>query len=530
MTDVPPACAAHDHPPVEKERIMKCVWAGLSLGAGILTAVSAPAAGQTAAQKPNFLIFIADDAGWNDIGAYGNPAVQTPNIDRLAREGMRFDKAWLTCSSCSPSRAGILTGRYPHSTGCGELHLPWPEDAVLMSTPLRGAGYWAASVGKWHPWGDAGRVQYDFVEDSVPSGCELWLDALKNRPKDKPFFLWCAAHDAHRPFMPKTFDPPNSPDKVIVPPYLPDGPETRGELAMYYDEISRMDTGIGKVLAELQREGILDTTFILFLSDNGSPFPRCKTRVYDSGVRTPFIVRYPKLVRPGSHTASLVSSVDIAPTILALAGLPPLPGFQGKSFLPLFSNPSATIRKYAYAEHNWHALAACERAVRSDRFNYIHNWRPDLSAVPPAGAIEKSAVWTVMKKLYDEGKLPPEQSACFAVPQPVEELYDTQTDPFELHNLAGDPEYAPVLEQMRNAMEKWQKDTKDEFDPMKITSDSFSRETGEKLPESPWPHPGAKPEKFKYPVQMKKFERSTTRIFVPEPSSEKRPRDSGCGR
>ncbi|MFA6173370.1 MAG: sulfatase [Kiritimatiellales bacterium] len=481
----------------------------LTLGSGVMTA-AAQAADQTAAQKPNFVIFIADDVAWDDIGAYGNPAVQTPNIDRLAREGMRFDKAWLTCSSCSPSRASILTGRYPHSTGCGELHLPWPEDAVLMSTPLREAGYWAASVGKWHPWGDAGFRQYDLVRDSNPGGCELWLEVLNGRPKDKPFFLWLAAHDAHRPYVPKTFDPPNSPDKVIVPPYLPDCPETRGDLAMYYDEISRLDSCMGKVLAELERQGVLDNTFVLFIADNGRPFPRDKTTVYDSGVKTPFIVRYPKLIKAGSHTGSLVSSVDVAPTVLDVAGLTALPGFQGKSLTPILRDPKAVIRQYAFAEHNWHDFAGCERGVRSDRFNYVRNWRPDLSGIPPADAC-KSTTWAAMTKLHAEGKLPPQQSACFTVPRPVEELYDTEKDPFALHNLAGDPEYAPVLKQMREALDGWQKETRDEFDPQKITPDSFDRQTCKKVLDGA--HPTARP-KMVYPVRAESLKNGTTEMFI----------------
>ncbi len=465
----------------------------------------------TETPRPNILVIIADDVGCEDLGPYGNKEIHTPNLDRLAGEGMRFDKAWLTCSSCSPSRASILTGRYPHSTGCGELHLPWPEDAVLMSTPLRKAGYWTASVGKWHPWGDAGYKQYDLVKDSVPSGSELWVDVLKNRPKDKPFFLWFASHDAHRPFMPNTFDPANPPDKVTVPPYLPDCPETRGDLAMYYDEISRLDTSIGKVLAELQSQGVLDNTFILFLSDNGRPFPRDKTTVYDSGVKTPFIVRYPKMAKSGSHTDSLVSSVDVAPTVLEVAGLAPLQGFQGKSFLPILHNPGATIRDYAFAEHNWHDFAGCERGVRSDRFNYIRNLRPDLPGTPPADAC-KSPTWDVMKKLHASGTLPPQQSTCFEAPRPPEELYDTLKDPFEMHNLAGDSEYAPVLKKMREALDKWRSDTGDEFDPKQITPDGFDRETREKV--SKWPHPTEKPEKFQYPVPSEKFKDGPAKMFI----------------
>lgn len=440
------------------------------------------------APKPNIVVFIADDMAWDDCGAYGHPSIRTPNINRLAREGMRFDQAWLTASSCSPSRASILTGRYPHSTGCGELHLPWPEDAVLMTTPLREAGYWAASVGKWHPWGEAGTRQFDLVDEGGrPSGCGKWLEVLKSRPPEKPFFLWLAATDPHRPYFPNMFDPPHSADDVVVPPYLPDTPEVREDLAWYYDEIARMDSYIGQVLGELEAQGVLNHTFVLFLSDNGRPFPRDKTSVYDSGVKTPFIVRYPPLAQAGSHTASLASAVDIAPTVLELAGLDPLPTFQGKSLVPILRDPAVVVRTYAFAEHNWHDLAGCERAVRSERFNYIRNYRPDLPGTPAADA-GKGPTWRAMQKLHEAGKLPPHQSTCFATPRPGEELYDTHKDPFALNNLAGNPEYEPVLRQMRAALEEWQRETKDIIDPQNITPDGFDRQTFTKLIKAS--HPG----------------------------------------
>jgi len=461
----------------------------LSLGTGaVLAADPAPS------PKPNIVIFIADDMGWDDCGPYGNPTIRTPNIDRLARDGMRFDHAWLTASSCSPSRASILTGRYPHSTGCGELHLPWTKDAVLMTTPLRDAGYWAASVGKWHPWGEEGVRQFDLVEEGGrPGGSEKWLGVLQNRPKDKPFFLWLAAHDPHRPYAPNAFDPPHSPDDVVVPPYLPDTPEVRQDLAMYYDEIARLDSSIGRVLGELEAQGVLDNTFVLFLSDNGRPFPRDKTTVYDSGVRTPFILRYPKIVQPGSHTASLASAVDVAPTVLEVAGLAPLPTFQGKSLVPILRDPKAVVRTHAFAEHNWHDVGGCERGVRSEQFNYIRNWRPDLPGSPPADAA-KGPTWDAMRRLHEAGKLPPHQATCFVTPRPEEELYDTQKDPFSLKNLAGDPAYEPVMQQMRAALDEWQRETKDIIDPQNITPDGFDRNTYEKLIKTS--HPSLKKGKY----------------------------------
>jgi N-sulfoglucosamine sulfohydrolase len=227
-----------------------------------------------AAERPNFVIFIADDLAWEDSGAYGHPTIRTPHIDSMARDGMRFDRAYLTCSSCSPSRCSILTGRYPHSTGGGELHLPLPASQTMVTKPLQEAGYWTAAVGKWH-LGEAVASQVDYRQPSQPETMgETWVTALQDRPRDKPFFLWAAHSDPHRDYEPGAIDPPHDPADVVVPSFLPDAPEVRADLALYYDEISRFDQHIGLVLAELQKQDIAQNTLVLVISDNGRPFPR----------------------------------------------------------------------------------------------------------------------------------------------------------------------------------------------------------------------------------------------------------------
>ena len=442
-----------------------------------LIALSLPAGADPEPERPNIVVFIADDMSWADSGPYGNRSIHTPNLDRLAREGMRFDEAWLTISSCSPSRASILTGRYPHSSGAGHLMKALPEDALLLTTPLRQAGYWAAAYGKFHLPGGAGAKQFDVVD---PGGQgKQWVSALKRRPKDKPFFLWLASRDPHRGYEKGAFDPPHAPEDVTVPPYLPDTPEVREDLALYYDAIARLDSQVGEVLDALEAEDLLDNTLVLFLADNGRPFPRDKTTCYEGGLRTPLLVRYPPLVKGGSVTGSLVSAVDIAPTLLELAGVPAPDTFQGESFVPILRDPSANVRTHAFAEHNWHVFSACERAVISDRFNYIRNWRPDLPATPPPD-IGKSPTWEAMRKLRAAGKLLPEQEACFVAPRPEEELYDTEKDPYALKNLAQDPQYAPVMEEMRTALAAWQRETGDTIDPANIKPDGVDRETFKK--------------------------------------------------
>jgi N-sulfoglucosamine sulfohydrolase len=331
--------------------------------------------------RPNIILIIADDLGCEDSGPYGCKGVRTPNMDRLAHEGMKFTRAFNTCSSCSPSRSCIITGRYPHNTGAERLHMPLPKERITFVEKLKAAGYWTAQAGKWHlgPFVTDRFDSVTFASKGPPtpaddgSGCMKWVATLQARPKDKPFFFWLASIDPHRPYFEGTLAVPHKPQDVWAPPFLPDVAPTRKDLAMYYDEIGRLDIYIGKVLVELERQGVLDDTLIFFITDNGRPFPRCKTSVYDSGIQSPFIVRWPAVVKAGTTCGSLISSVDLAPTILQLAGLPTEPTFQGKSMAALLEHPDRSFRDHIFAEHNWHGYTAYERAVRSLHFKYIRN-------------------------------------------------------------------------------------------------------------------------------------------------------------
>ncbi|NND98120.1 MAG: sulfatase [Pirellulaceae bacterium] len=436
----------------------------------------------SADDRPNFIIFVADDMAWDDCGAYGHPSIRTPNIDALAKAGMRFDRAYLTCSSCSPSRCSILTGRYPHATGAGELHLPLPAKQTMLTQPLKQSGYWTAAVGKWH-LGEAVAHQVDYRKGSPPPKMgDAWVAALKERPTGKPFFLWAAHTDPHRGYKPGAVDPPHQSTDVIVPPSLPDTPRVREDLALYYDEISRFDEHIGMTLAELDRQAIADNTFVLVISDNGRPFPYAKTMVHVPGVRTPFVVRWPAKVTAGSDCDSVVSTVDIAPTILELAGLEPLASFQGKSLSKILSNPKLTTRRYAFAEHNWHDYRAFERGVHSQSYCYVRNWLPDTPGTPPADAVT-SVTFADMKQLREQGKLAAIQEATsFATPRPTEFLYDVSSDPDCLRNLANDKQHHAILDEMRSALADWQAQTDDQFPGAdRLTPDGFDRSTGKRL-------------------------------------------------
>ena len=432
-------------------------------------------------ERPNFVIFVADDMAWDDCGAYGNKSVRTPNIDKLATEGARFDRAYLTTSSCSPSRCSILTGRYPHSTEAGELHLPLPAEQVMLTKPLQESGYWTAAVGKWH-LGEAVAEQVDYRKGSRPAAMgDAWVESLRKRPREKPFFLWAAHSDPHRGYSPGAVDPPHSPDDVVVPSYFPDTPKVRADLALYYDEVSRFDEHIGMVLAELEAQGQTESTFVLVISDNGRPFPHCKTQVNVPGVRTPFIVRWPQGVRAGMTSRQVVSTVDIAPTVLKLAGLKPLTSFQGRSFAPALKGAKILIREYAFAEHNWHDYQAFERAVHSSKHCYIRNWLPKTPATPPADAV-RSPTWLEMNRLRDEGELKPAQLLDFETPRAEEFLFDVESDPDCVNNLASDPSQAETLKRMRAALATWQKQTDDRFPGKEnITPDGFDRVSGKRL-------------------------------------------------
>ena len=302
----------------------------------IFAGFAAPALGQ-ADTRPNIVFIIADDLAWDDLGCTGNPGVRTPNLDRLAKGGMRFTNAYLTISSCSPSRASIITSTYPHQTDAEQLHWPLPADRLTFVELLKASGYWTAAAGKWHlgnavkdrfdevreadvsgfqlPTGEAakaGKIVQKAVGDAR-SGCDQWVPVLKARPTDKPFFLWLAALDPHRDYDEGILEHPHKPGDVRLPPYVADTPGSRRDYALYYDEITRLDRFVGDVMAELKEQNVADNTFVLFISDNGRPFPRDKTTLYDSGIKTPFIVHWPGRVGAGSRCNSLLSSVDIAP-------------------------------------------------------------------------------------------------------------------------------------------------------------------------------------------------------------------------
>ncbi len=453
-----------------------------------------------AQQTPNIVVFIADDLGWEDTSPYGNRVVRTPNLQRLADEGIRFDNFFLTASSCSPSRNSMLSARYPHNTTAMNLHEDMSPSVELFPEVLREAGYHTMLVGKSHGTNDK-QVQAKFdVLEKADWGKpwtmgDRWLAQLRARPKARPFFLWAASIDPHRPYNQGKYEINHNPADVIVPPYYPDIPEVRAELAQYYDEISRFDQHVGMVLDQLEDEGELDNTLILVLSDNGKPFPQCKTRVNVQGLKSPLIVRYPPRVKAGSVSPSLVSAVDLAPTILEIAGSRRMKESAGKSFVPALENPQALIREFAFAEHNWHSFRAFERAAITADYVYIKNELPELSATPP-GDVTRVPSNVAMQAMFRDGKLASEYSDSFISPRQVEELFAIGADVHCMSNIAADADSQTKLTEMRGALAKWQAETGDKFpgaDALK--PDIADRTTGEKVdqPQSKATRSGAAP-------------------------------------
>ena len=442
--------------------------------------IGAAAAWSAPAPRPNFVYIIADDVSADDIGCYGNPGVRTPNIDRLAAAGVQLTNAYLTASSCSPSRSSMITGRYPHNLEtAAELHAPLPEGVALFPKLLREAGYHTAQAGKAHfgtsengggftPVGPA-REAFDVGGSSGRGGGEgdrdhggeaLWVERLRSRPKEKPFFMWFASHDAHRAWNAGSFTGMTRAADVTVPPYLVDSPETRADLALYYDEIKRLDYHVGEVVEELKRQKVFENTVILVLADNGRPFPRSKTQLYDDGIKTPLIVHWPALIKRAAKANGFVSAIDLAPTILEIAGVARAPTMQGVSFLPILRDPNSTVRDYVFAEKNWHNFSAHVRMVRAGSFVYMRNAWPEL---PQPGASDTfyNPSADALKKGHAKGTLTPAQAALFQLPRPREELYDVSTDRHQLTNLAGSAAHQATLGKLRALLDRWTAETGD---------------------------------------------------------------------
>lgn len=435
------------------------------------------AAGEAAGGRPNILVFLGDDIDWKDYGCYGNDAIRTPHIDALAADGLRFTHAFLTIAQCSPSRISVLTGLYPHATGAEDLHMRLPADKTLVPTYLKQKGYFTGHMLKTH-YGPNGNRQFDWYSKQVKEFGDFLDEA-----KERPFFMWVGFHDAHRPYKKGAFDPPHDPAKVKVPPYLADTPETRADLALYYDEISRMDGDIGAMVAELKKRGLYENTLIVFFGDNGMPFPRAKGTCYDSGVGTPLVMTWPRKIEKGVTFEEQVSVIDLAPTWLDIAGVEPPPHMQGGSMKKLLLAPGkARGREFVFFERNWHNCDEHIRGVRTKKWKLIRNAyldKPHGTAADLGG----SPSFKSLLEWKEAGKLTRAQAMLFDVPRRRYELYDLENDPWETNNLAG-AESKQIQEERARliaALDEWIKATNDFPPTRRRRGDNTDRFTGEKF-------------------------------------------------
>lgn len=456
---------------------------------GQLDAQTSTRAAALLACRPNLILIIADDVSATDLGCYGNPDTRTPNLDRLAARGQRWTRAYLTATVCSPTRCSIITGRYPHNTGAAELHTPLPKGQPLFPRQLRNAGYWCAQAGKWH-MGEPAKEAFDEViddkEQNGDSGCRQWVTLLRKRPKDRPFFLWLASYDGHRPWQADPKAKPHDTPAIVLPEPLVDTPATRRDLAAYYDEVQRLDRFVGLVVSELEDQGILEDTLILFISDNGRPFPRAKRWLTEEGMRTPWIIQWPKvLARGGTVCEQLVSTIDIAPTFLKLAGAGLPPAIQGRSFLPQIVDREAEICQYVFGERNWQVEFCHERSLRHGPWSYYRNAAPELAHfgfVDATFPAYRYPSYVDLWNKYSSGEaLSESQQSVFMQPRPREQLFHLESDPLELNDLTDSPKHQKIVEQLRRTMDRWIEQTADTVPSAdRRTPDRHDRRTGER--------------------------------------------------
>lgn len=447
-------------------------------------------------ERPNIVMIVADDHGLDAIGAYGNSVVKTPNLDFLAKEGARFTNAFSTVSSCSPSRSVMLSGLQNHANGMYGLqhdihHFTSFDKVQSLPVRLSEGGYQTARVGKYHLGPDS---VYEF--DTVLSkGAANDMNSMARSPvemaeiskafieqSEQPFFLYFASDDPHRAFPFETYPEPNrfgnrergypgitpvsyDPKDVIVPDYLPDTLAARREIAEYYQAISRLDQGIGRLIEVLKETGKYDNTVIVYLSDNGIAFPGAKTNLYDAGIHLPLIVRVPGNKQAGRALHQMISWTDITPTLLDYAGLLGTQGnsfdsFHGKSFKVVMENHQATGFDEVYASHTFHEVMMYYpiRMVRNTQYKLLWNIAYKLD-FPSTHDLQESLIWQETMRSNRDHYGPRSLKTFFH--RAEFELYDIKSDPLELNNLANSKEHKAVFTELLQKIKDFQQNTGD---------------------------------------------------------------------
>ncbi|RJS86695.1 sulfatase [Candidatus Bathyarchaeota archaeon] len=399
-------------------------------------------------KKPNILVIITHDTG-RHLGCYGRK-VETPNLNRLADEGVIFTNLFCTAPQCSPSRASLLTGRYPHNHGLIGLahrgfHLNIEEP--LLPSLLADAGYSTYLFGFQHESSNPHSLGYQKVFKAKSNSClhvtPLVLDFLAEKPK-KPFFMMVGFSETHRPFP--EYDGPV--DDIEGFPYLPDIEDVRRDIASLNILVRRVDEKVGEILRAVEDAGLRDDTLVVFTTDHGVAFPGAKATLYDPGVEISMLMRGPGGFEGGKRIDALLSNLDFAPTILDLCGIPIPTKMQGKSMLPLIRGEVDKLHEWIFVEQTYHAAYDPLRGVRTERFKYIRSFEKRPFWFPPNvdGGLSKE----VARRL-----------GYFNRPRPSEMLFDLHADPIERKNLVDDPNYTETLERMRTILKNWMRRTAD---------------------------------------------------------------------
>jgi N-sulfoglucosamine sulfohydrolase len=445
-------------------------------------------------ERPNIVMIVADDHGREAVGCYGNPIVSTPNIDRLADSGVRFANAFCTTASCSASRSVILTGLHNHTNRTyGLIHDPhhFSMSSRIQTLPalMKRAGYRTGRMGKKH-YRPENLFPFDFdppewgsEEDILRHRDDVWLadrcaEFVRDDKDDAPYFLYWCSHDPHRnseradhPLRPDDFgnpvvsfpgdeEEPVDPGDVVVPPWLPDLPEVRAEIAEYYQSIARLDRGVGRLI-DLVHDAASDRpTVIIYLSDNGAAFPVAKTTLYEPGMQLPLIVSNARQGSAGASCDALVTWADLAPTVLDLAGAPELAEHMfGESLVPLLDDPESRGPDHVFASHSFHQITNYYpmRVVRTHQWKFIYNiaWKLDF---PTASDLHASATWRATTR---ESSLLGAREVDAYLHRPRFELYDLENDPGELENLADDSGHSALVAEFVTLVQEFQRTTGD---------------------------------------------------------------------
>ncbi len=427
----------------------------------------------TASERPNILLIVSEDNG-PELGCYGQPYVKTPVLDQLAADGIRFERAYVPQAGCSQSRAALMTGLYPHQNGQIGL-ATWKFGLYDGATSnlvrsLKGAGYRTGIIGKLHI-NPEDAFPFDFKAIPTSNFARKNHDQYSVKAKefiessDEPFFLSVNYPDAHRPFIAQVNGVPAEPltEKDVKPlAYFGlDTPELRRQTADYLNCMSRLDVQVGELLEVLQASGKADDTLIVYMGDHGADMLRGKRTSYEGGVRVPLIVSWAGQVEPGQVRYELVSTLDLMPTFLEVAGAKPVDELPGRDLAPMFDGSEVTWRSYLFTEYHTHSAHNYypQRTVRDDRYKLIQNLMPDT--VNPGYDFTRRKFFEEKREVVAAAP-EPVRSAYELMEQPPEfELYDLEADPYEFSNLAENEEHAEVLARLQGELESWRDETND---------------------------------------------------------------------